>query len=139
MQDQFLNYHYSGILKNLGFTSNCFGYYLDGILIPKKTKESDLLSAEKLDAPLFCQAIEWFKTKFDIPSYISVKWDDKLKSYEYYYVYYLNKKGWHSDSFASEKDALYALIDSLIRNITESKKKYQKRSFNDDLAKSLLD
>jgi len=139
MLDQFLNYHYSSALKNLGFTGNCFGYYLEGILIPRKTKESDLLSGEKLDAPLFCQAIEWFKTKFGIHSYISTEWDKELQLYKYNYVYYLDKKGWYSDYFNSEKDAAYALIDSLIRNSSETKKEYQRRSFNDDLAKGLLD
>lgn len=139
MLDQFLNYQYSESLKKLGFSGNCFGYYLDGILIPRKTKESDLLNGEKLDAPLFCQAIEWFKTKFDIPSYISAEWDNELGDYKYYYTYYLNKKGWISDSYFSEEKVAYALIESLIKNVSEQKKEYQKRAFNDDLAKGLFD
>lgn len=69
MENQFLSYRQSLTLKKLGFNEECFGFYVnngfDRYVFTLEHPKKDFIKL-----PLFQQAFDFFREKYNFPSYI---------------------------------------------------------------------
>lgn len=82
MKEQFIPYNLALKLKELGFDDNCFGYYtidevlnFDSIKLFKEGNLTTLTSQSDwtILTPLWQQAFNWFRDKYELHSHIYVK------------------------------------------------------------------
>lgn len=126
MQEQFVPYELAAKLKELGFDSQCLGYYdmnkqfypigtvfngdkLNfGVFIPKYQYKEDL--EPLIAAPLWQQAFDWLLPK--LPDYNLEQMEDTFDL-----KYYNNKKEWEYIVMMSTKqDCLKELIELCKKN-----------------------
>ena len=84
MQEQFVTYEIALSLKELGFDEECFGYYseqYDKTKILCLYQEEDYFDEIRLEAPLWQQAVTFFRDTYDIWIFIE---SDYTKAYETY-------------------------------------------------------
>lgn len=69
MKKEFIPYEQALELKKLGFNEECFGAYIDKILIIEddwlySTNQDTFIESSNFTAPLYQQAFRWFREKY---------------------------------------------------------------------------
>lgn len=88
LEKEFLNWEQSKALRELGFAEECFGWYFGDI-------ETNPLHIEwirknvhdpYIAAPIFQQALRFFRDTYSIIHTIDLYWDDVNKKRQFFYV-----------------------------------------------------
>ena len=112
MKKEFIPYELALELKKLGFDEICLGYYFIGNTFSISmnntmfTKNSIVNNRPDnvITAPLWQQAFDWFREKYDIFSKINRNYIDKsLKEYWYEIEYFHNNSLHGTSSIADSK------------------------------------
>lgn len=124
MKEQFVTYEIASKLKELGFDDECFGYYSNKtshhLYLECNYKEvTDKINNPYTDiikAPLWQQAIDWFRKKYNIEINIS---DNTL---EKKYVFVINKSFSNTLLYSSGKWMAQKSTDTYYITFEEARK-----------------
>lgn len=103
MKEQFVTYEIALALKELGFDKQCLAYFrqdgtLKFILNPSMCTNTQLKGVNLLAAPLWQQAIDWFREEKDIHVNITPSFNFELDIIDGYNI---------SDIYNSKTETLY--------------------------------
>ena len=93
MEKEFVPYELALELKKLGFFEECLGFYIWQSWNNNSRLEignDDEYTCETIKAPLYQQAFEWFREKYDCEAIYNIippeayKNNDKIKKYSWY-------------------------------------------------------
>ena len=125
--EQFVPYKQAKELKELGFKEHCLGYYEDSKIVISSVEYIESEDNFFILAPLYCQAFEWFREKYEYDVYVFPSVPEmmnkiaKIKKYSAN-VYHRNRNPrlW-SEYYDTFQEAQLACLDKLIKLVKEKK------------------
>ena len=116
MNKEFIPYEQALELKQLGFNEHCFGEWQNlkigkNLVVDEEDRIYDIsvLGAD-IKAPLYQQAFRWFREKYDLYSYIEIRFE----SYEYYFYGYIIINRPFRNEYLTYEEAELACLKKLI-------------------------
>ena len=95
IDEQFLSYEYSLIMKELGFSDPCFGWYnKEKNLLIYYLYNVDQMTDDMILAPQYKQFFKWVEKKYDIISYFTFEhnsWVYNILGYDFVIISELQK------------------------------------------------
>lgn len=95
IEEQFLSYEYSLIMKELGFSDPCFGWYnKEKNLLIYYLYNVDQMTDDMILAPQYKQFFKWVEKKYDIISYFTFErnsWVYNILGYDFVIISELQK------------------------------------------------
>jgi len=130
--EQFVPYKQAEQLKELGFDEKCFGFYQNDESLAIGLEEKDMqhftnkraLKSETYQciAPLYSQAFDWFREKYQLFSSIKPSFCNNSSSIIFLYYYINNNEDFTCIvEYKTYQEAQLACLDKLIELVKEKK------------------
>jgi hypothetical protein len=116
MEKEFVPYELALRMKQLGFDESCFMYWWKG--------ENEYILADLIDgeartndfkAPLYQQALRWFREKHKYCSYIKESSKERYR----FYIEKFKEKYYTSAAYSTHEEAEAACLDKLIEIVEQ--------------------
>lgn len=139
MENEFVSYNESLILKELGFDEPCFGFYLNG-KVRLDGKIEHCLSQERVCyiynanclVPTFSQAFDWFEKKYGLYHAIHPEFYADGINFNWNVSWYLPKEKWTKNTvsdgtywygdngeYPTRRDAELGVLRKMIEKVKE--------------------